>query len=149
MAAKRLRPMNKPVLGAAFLAMLALALSGCGSGKPVMEGRITLDGVPIGKGSILLMPADGKGQTAGCGITNGAYRMEACAGPMKVIIHSPRKSDKKQHVPLPEDTGNMAHLYVETVPPRYNEATELVVMVRPGRNQFDFALESESPQRPK
>ena len=137
------------VIRSACCVALAVIITGCGSGKPVMEGRITLDGEPIAKGSILLMPADGTGQTAGTGIVDGRYRMDASLGPMKVIINSPRKSDRKQFVPTPEDTSNMAHLYVETVPPRYNEATELVVTVRPGRNEFDFALESESTPAPK
>lgn len=149
MVAKLSPWMNDPMVRTAFLLAFAVVLSGCGSGKPVMEGRVTLDGAPIGKGSILLMPANGVGQTAGTGIVNGLYRMEACEGPMKVIIKSPRKSDKKQHVPLPENTSNMADLYVEAVPERYNEATELVVTIRPGRNEFDFALESESTQRPR
>ena len=144
MVAKLSPWMNEAMLRTACLVALAVVLAGCGSRKPVMEGRITLDGKPIGKGSILLMPANGTGQTAGTGIADGVYRMEACQGPMKVIINSPRKTDRKQHIPLPEDTSNMAHLYVETVPPRYNEATELVVTIRPGRNECDFTLESES-----
>jgi hypothetical protein len=96
----------------------------------------------------MLVPEDGKGQTAGSGIANGLYRMEASAGPMKVIINSPKKTDRKQSVPTPEDTGAMADLYVDAVPARYNEATELEVTVVPGRNTFDFALESEKSPRP-
>lgn len=123
-------------------------LSGCGSRRPAIEGRVTLDGEPIAYGSIMLVPVDGKGQTAGSGIANGLYRMEASAGPMKVIINSPKKTDRKVHVPTAEDTGTMADLYVDAVPPRYNEATELEVTVVPGRNTFDFALESEKSPRP-
>ena len=140
---------NDTVMRMTCILAIAVVLSGCGRGKPVMEGRITLDGEPIAKGSILLMPADGKGQTAGTGIVDGLYRMEACEGSMKVIISSPRKSDKQLFVPLPEDTGNMSHLYFDAVPPRYNEATELVVTIGPGRNEFDFALESDAAPRSK
>lgn len=149
MVAKRLPQMNETVLRSACLAALAVVLPGCGSGKPVMEGRVTLDGAPLQKGSILLVPAGEKGQTAGAGIVEGRYRMEASPGPMKVIINSPRKTDQKVHVPTPEDTGSMAHNYVDSVPSRYNAATELVVTIRPGRNEFDFALESESTPRAK
>lgn len=140
---------NHAVLRMTCIAALAFCVAACGRSKPVMEGRITLDGEPIAKGSILLVPADGKGQTAGTGIVDGLYRMEACEGAMKVIINSPRKSDKQQFVPLPDDTSNMAHLYVDAVPARYNEATELVVTIRPGRNEFDFALESEAAPQSK
>jgi hypothetical protein len=132
----------------ACIAAVTFFVAGCGSGRPAVEGRVTLDGEPITYGSIMLVPADGKGQTAGTGIANGLYRMEASAGPMKVIINSPKKTDRKQHVPTPEDTGAMADLYVDAVPARYNEATELEVTVVPGRNTFDFALESEKSPRP-
>jgi hypothetical protein len=43
----------------------------------------------------------------------------------------------------------MADVYVSSGPSRYNEATELVVTVRPGRNEFDFALESDASPRSK
>ena len=138
--------MHKTLLRTASVAALAVVMTGCGSGKPVREGVVTLDGEPIANGSILLMPATGKGQTAGTGIVDGRYRMEASPGPMKVIINSPRKSDKKIFDPAAEDTSRMADLYVERVPERYNEATELEVTVVPGRNTFDFALESEKKQ---
>jgi hypothetical protein len=109
-----------------------------------MEGRITIDGEPLAKGSILLMPADGKGQTAGTGIVAGRYRMEASPGRMKVIINSPKKAGTMRD-PAPEDTSRAVDLYVESLPERYNEATELAVTVVPGRNMVDFALESEPP----
>lgn len=141
--------MNETMLRTAFLLAFAVVLSGCGSGKPVMEGRVTLDGAPIGKGSILLMPANGKGQTAGTGIVDGQYRMEVSEGPMKVIISSPQKTDRTQHFATPENTANTVPVYIDVVPERYNEATELLVTIRPGRNEFDFALESESTQRPR
>jgi hypothetical protein len=128
---------------------LAVFVPGCESGRPVMDGRVTLDGEPIEKGWILLMPADGKGQTAGVGIVDGRYRMEASPGPMKVIINATRKTDRKQHVPTPEDTGAMADVYVSSVPSRYNEATELEVSIRPGRNEVNFDLKSESSPPPQ
>jgi hypothetical protein len=149
MAANRLPRMNDAVLRTACLMALAVCVPGCGSGRPVMDGRVTLDGEPIEKGWILLVPANGKGQTAGVGIVDGHYRMEASPGPMKVIINATRKTDRKQHIPTPEDTGAMADVYVSSVPPRYNEATELVVTIGPGRNECDFALESDAPPRSK
>jgi hypothetical protein len=66
----------------------------------------------------LLVPANGKGQTAGTGIVEGRYQMEASPGPMKVIINSPRKADKKMFDPAPDDTARMVDLYVEQVPDR-------------------------------
>ena len=135
--------LNDPGILTACVVALTVFVSGCGSGRPTIEGRVTLDGEPIVYGSILLVPAKEKGQTAGSGIANGLYRMEASEGPMKVIINAPRKTDRKQHVPTPDDTVALADLYVDSVPARYNEATELEVTVMPGRNTIDFSLESE------
>lgn len=140
-------PMNSstrhsPVIHAAWLVALAVVVPGCGSGRPVMEGVVTLDGTPIANGSIRLLPAQGMGQTAGTGIVDGRYRMEASTGPMKVIINSPRESDKKIFDPAPDDTSRMVDTYEEQVPARYNDATEIEVTIVPGRNEFDFALKS-------
>lgn len=105
-----------------------------------MEGRITLDGVPIQEGSIRLTPVDGRGQTAGAGIIAGRYSMTASPGRMKVIINAPRKSGT---MPDPTGDGSRAPIdrYVDAIPARYNEQTELEVTVVPGRNTFDISLE--------
>jgi hypothetical protein len=146
MASNRSLRLNDMPLRAAVFAVLAVAMAGCGSGRPVMEGLVTLDGDPIAKGSIMLMPANGKGQTAGTGIVGGRYRMEASPGAMKVIINAPTKAGT-MFDPAPVDTPRMIDRYVERVPERYNAATELEVTVVPGRNTFDFALEGEKTPR--
>jgi hypothetical protein len=118
-----------------------LFLLGCGTRKPVVEGQITLDSVPIGKGAIQLIPVDGKGQTAGTGVVDGRYRMEASPGTMKVIVNWPQANGKMMD---PGGSGQMIDRYVESVPDRYNEKTELTVMVKPGVNVADFALEGNT-----
>ena len=120
--------------------IFAAAILGCGPGRPMTEGRITLDGLPLEEGSIRMTPADGKGQTAGTGIVAGRYEMTASPGRMKVIINSPRKAGKMLN-PAGDGGRNTIDRYIDSVPPRYNEATELEVTVKPGRNRFDFALE--------
>jgi len=122
-----------------------LFLLGCGTRRPVVEGLITLDGIPVRKGAIQLIPADGKGQTAGTGVVDGRYRMEASPGTMKVIVNWPQANGKMLD---PGGSGQMIDRYVETVPPKYNEKSELTVTVKPGVNVADFALEG-STLRPK
>lgn len=114
-----------------------LLASGCGTRRPVVEGLITLDGIPVRKGAIQLIPADGKGQTAGTGVVDGRYRMEASPGTMKVIINWPQANGKMMD---PGGSGQMIDRYVESVPPKYNEKTELTVAVKPGVNKHDFAI---------
>lgn len=123
-----------------LVAVLCLAATGCGKSKPIMEGLVTLDGVPIEKGTIMLMPAQGKGQSAGGGIVAGRYRITASPGPVKVWINANRK-DGTMPDPLNPQGGAMIDRYVEYVPDRYNEQTNLEVTVTAGLNKHDFKLE--------
>jgi len=123
----------------ALLVLTALAATGCGRSSPIVEGIVTLDGVPIDAGTIELFPADGKGPTAGTGIKAGRYRMETAEGPKKVWINSPQKDGTKMLDP--GGSGQMIDRRVESVPDRYNAKTELEITIKPGRNTHDFSLE--------
>ena len=131
-----------------LVAACCLPLAGCGKSKPIMEGLVTLDGVPIEKGLIMLMPANGKGQTAGGGIEAGRYRISASPGPMQVRINASRK-DGKMLDPAAPWTGVMVDRYVSYVPDRYNEKTELEVTIKPGLNKHDFTLEGGTVGKPQ
>lgn len=130
----------------ASLAVLCVMTVGCYASRPVLEGTVTLDGVPIEKGTIMLVPADGKGPTAGCGIEAGKYSMQASLGTMKVVISAPRKNGKMPD-PMSPNTGAMIDRYTDSVPDRYNANTELEFTVKPGMNKHNFELES-GPQPP-
>jgi hypothetical protein len=129
-------------------AACCLTVAGCGTSKPIMEGLVTLDGAPIEKGLILLMPANGKGQTAGGGIEAGRYRISASLGPMEVRINAARK-DGKMLDPMAPWTGAMVDRFVEYVPDRYNEKTELEVTIKSGLNKHDFNLEGGTVSKPQ
>jgi hypothetical protein len=126
---------------AAVLALASLVAIGCGPRRPVVEGSVTLDGVPIVAGAIRLVPADGKGPTAGGGIMAGRYRVETSAGPKKVWITFAQKDGTKVLDPEEMGSGRMIDRYVESVPDRYNEKTKLEVTIKPGLNTHDFTLE--------
>jgi len=131
----------------ASLALLCLMTAGCDASRPVLEGTVTLDGAPIENGTIMLTPADGKGPTAGCGITAGTYRMQVSPGTMQVSIKANRKAGKMPD-PMSPGSGAMIDRHVECVPKRYNDETELTVTVKPGRNVADFALEGDVLKTP-
>jgi hypothetical protein len=120
---------------------------GCGRLPPIVEGTVILDGEPIAAGTIMLIPADGKGPTAGGGITAGRFRIEAAEGPKRVRINSPQ-ADGTQTLD-PGGSGAMIDRYVESVPDRYNEKTELEFTVQPGRNVADFTLEGGTASKVK
>ena len=121
------------------LALASLVAIGCGPRRPVMEGSVALDGMPIVAGTIMLVPADGKGPMAGTGITAGRYRVEAAVGPKKVWINFPQNDGTKMLDP--GGSGQMIDRSVESMPARYNEKTELEIMIKPGLNKHDFTLE--------
>ena len=133
---------------ACLVTALCLAAAGCGKSKPMMEGLVTLDGVPIEKGTIMLIPATGKGQSAGGGIVDGRYRIAASPVPVKVWINAARK-DGKMPDPLNPGSGVIIDRYVEYVPDRYNENTALEVTIKPGLNKHDFALEGGAVGKPQ
>jgi len=124
-----------------MLVLVTPLFLGCGNRKPVMEGMITLDGVPVRKGAIQLRPVDGKGQTAGNGVVDGRYRMECSLGTMKVIVNWPQANGKMLD---PGGSGQMIDRYVESVPPKYNEKSELTVTITPGLNKHDFTFEGST-----
>lgn len=131
-----------------LVAAVCLAAAGCGKSKPIMEGLVTLDGAPIEKGTIMLIPAKGKGQSAGGGIVAGRYRITASPVPVKVWINASRK-DGKMPDPLNPGSGVMVDRYVEYVPDRYNEKTTLEVTITEGLNKHDFALEGGKAGKPQ
>ena len=127
--------------GSAAFVLATLVAIGCGAKRPVVEGLVTLDGAPIAAGSTRLVPADGKGPTAGGGIMDGRYRVETTAGPKKVWINFAQKDGTKVLDPETMGSGRMIDRYVESVPDRYNTNTELEITMKPGLNTHDFTLE--------
>ena len=141
LAAPQLRP---PLVGMAIVAAL-LVVAGCGrSDLSQVTGRVTLDGQPLPNAFVEFLPTGSEGSTSS-GRTNdrGEYRLMfsrdvsgASLGPHRVQI-----TTRDVYV---DDRGYEAW-HAERVPERYNIASELTEEVLPGRNQFDFELQSDNP----
>jgi hypothetical protein len=117
-----------------------LALAGCGQQTTgEVSGTVQVDGTPLAKGAILFVPADGKAPTAGGDITDGRCSVRVPVGVMKVSISAPKVVGKKQLYPTPDSP--MGEVVEEALPERYNEKTELQLVVRPGQNPKDFELQ--------
>ncbi|MCL4203728.1 MAG: hypothetical protein KJ000_14605 [Pirellulaceae bacterium] len=127
------------------IVLLAVSMTGCGASDGVdrasVSGTVTLDGQPVGEGSIVFTPTAGTtGPMCFVPIANGAYSIAAgdrgpVVGKHKVEIEGYR------------DTGTVddggAALKDQIVPAKYNRQTTLVVEVAKGSNTHNFELVSE------
>jgi hypothetical protein len=122
------------------LAMIVIA-SGCAT-EPAgpktypVTGVVTFDGKPLATGSIVFDPADGQGQGQAGTITAGQFKMESCAGSMKVSITASSESGK---------TDEYGEAVYESLLPRdkYDVNSKLTAEVTAeGPNSFTFELTS-------
>lgn len=121
------------------LLVAVIALAGCGkSNLGTVTGAVTVDGAPAKAGSIAFFPTNGKSPTAGGEIHDGRYTATVSPGPAKVEIRVSKVVGQKKLY----NTANspVQPILAETLPAKYNDATELVFDVQPGTNEHDFAL---------
>lgn len=114
---------------------------GCGpSGPPMGEvsGTVTIDGQPAQTGSVAFFPTDGVSSTAGGPITEGKYTAKVPLGEAKVEIRVPREVGQKKLYNTPDSP--VASVFAETLPPKYNDQSELLYTVEKGRQEKNFEL---------
>ena len=128
--------------------ILLAVILGCGtSHRAAVVGKVSLDGKPVDDGIITFIPSgDNRGSPAWGKIQAGDYAIPAKTGPSvgtnRVEIRWARKTGRMVPIdPTIEET-------VEAVPVRYNSQSVLQVEIKPGTNQFDFNLNSDSARKP-
>lgn len=134
--------------GAAKLLLATVALSGCGgdSGPELAEvtGKVTLDGQPLSKVSLLFTPE----QTGG----SPSYGATDAEGTYKLLFSTDRSGampgkHRVEIVPVePEtdDSGKLAEgAVVVTIPAKYSQPGSLTADVQAGSNSIDFALDTK------
>ncbi len=144
------RPASNSLRGKArwrwIAAMFVLSLLGgtsCSSDNSAkISGLVTLDGQPVGLGTISLKPTDGKGPTAEAIITDGRYSLTTLPGPKKIAIHGFRKTGTRRYHEG-DPSSPMVDVNEETVPTRYHEGGELTADIGAGQQTRDFALKSQ------
>ena len=131
---------------------LLIALStplvvGCGSGLADVSGTVTYDGQPLSgggdvRGTVTFYPTDGSGAPAiGILDQSGHYELStgaekgAAPGSYSVAISATR-------VIIPEGGGTPSGRPITPRQYASAKASRLSAEVQPGRNTFDFALES-------
>ena len=123
------------------LALILAVSIGCGSRVPdtgVVAGEVTIDGTPVATGSISFQPVDGLSPTAGGAIVDGRFRAEVAIGTSKVSIRAPKVVGQRKLYDTP--TSPVQPVMEESLPRKYNDATELRLDVTPGSMQHDFHL---------
>lgn len=134
---------RRGIMGAGLVALL-IALVGCGGAKRgAVSGQVTLDGIPVDGGEIRFLPS--AGTPAWAEIVQGRYTIHAAKGPSlgmaRVEVCWSRKTGKRRPTVPPAGPGTIEET-VEAIPTRYNRDSKLQADVKPGDNQFDFALRS-------
>lgn len=126
-----------------ILALLGLGLlSGCwsggGQGTASVSGAVTLDGQPIGAGSVLLVSERGLGVSAELQ-RDGKYAIRCLPGKYFVAVSPPPPAD-----PLAPQAAGAPSPEVK-IPKSYQDAgtSGLLAEVKDGTNSFDFSLDSK------
>ncbi len=146
-------PFARSRVGLAGILLVAMVASGCSRvpRRLALEGRVTVDGVPLESGAMAWIPIEQTGgPTCGGSITAGRFSIPAPegarAGEYRVEITASRLSDRADSMSL--DGTTMAYSMIQYLPARYNAESELVATVRSsGKNVYTFELTTESEQR--
>ncbi|MFH1304763.1 MAG: hypothetical protein ABIK07_27225 [Planctomycetota bacterium] len=121
----------------ALLMVLVTSISGCGGQSDYtgekrfpVTGTVSFGGEPVSNGMISLIPEDGTSNPAGGPIENGAFTIPAEKGPNKtsyrVAVYWRKPTGKKMK---DADTGEEIDEVKQVIPAKYNDATELSVVV--------------------
>jgi hypothetical protein len=130
-----------------WLAIVAI-LAGCNQAPPAVkrakvEGKVTVNGQPVGTGFIRFMALDPNGMNSAAMIKEGHYSVPAEQGPTKgkyrVEFNVP--SAHKKMVPNDDAPGQFREEAPETLPAKYNTQSTMVQEIDVGKPQaLDFAL---------
>lgn len=135
------------------IAVGPLVALGCGPtdglNRKSISGDVTLDGIPIRKGAILLEPvSETVGTAVGATIRQGSFSIPRREGPVPGMYLVRIYASSGQQAPLLDgQSENKPRPMLEQIPAHYNEQTKLQVEVSDkGRNRFPFELRSiDSP----
>ncbi|MGA2258567.1 MAG: hypothetical protein ABSG53_28210, partial [Thermoguttaceae bacterium] len=104
-------------------------------------------GLPINKGTITFVPADGRGPTAAEKIKEGQYSARVPPGLYKVQITGFRKVGEER-ANKGDPNSPMKDIVEPIVPDRYNVASTLTREIKPGRQEEDFLLDEKEKAGP-
>jgi hypothetical protein len=143
-----MKSISPTLLGAArmwhfsmLLLLLPLAaLAGCrpDDGMAEVSGTVTVDGAPAESGAMAFFPVSGKGSPSGAPIKEGRYSARVLPGQAKVEVRVPKVVGTQKAYGTSDSP--VQQVRTESLPARYNDATELRIEVQPGQNEHNFEL---------
>jgi hypothetical protein len=126
----------------ATILIVATLVAGCAkSNIGVVTGTITVDGAPAKSGSIAYFPVNRKSSTAGAEIVDGRYTAKVPLGTSIVEVRVPKVLGQKKLYNTPDSP--LKQILAESLPPKYNDQTELTLDVQPGENHQDYQLTTQ------
>ncbi len=142
---------SQRAIGPLFLVLGLWGLPGCSgsSDSPVrvaVDGQVTFQGEPVGKGSILFIPIeDTRGPRVGGAIERGRYRIPRNRGPVVGQLRVEIRAEQKLGYDQTEPTESVKHIGelppANDIPPQFNDASTLVITTNAeGTNTFHFHL---------
>ncbi|PQO31424.1 carboxypeptidase regulatory-like domain-containing protein [Blastopirellula marina] len=126
--------------------ILFCCLIGCGGSGPqlgTVEGSVTLDGKPLPGAIVSFRPVEGGRTAEGMTDESGHFIIEFAAGSKGALVgdHEIRVTTFREKVI--GDNGRVEDPGMpEKVPRKYNDQSELIRTVEPGKNHFDLELAS-------
>lgn len=133
----------KTIRLAAIGCIISFAI-GCGGGNATVEGTVTVDGAPVGNGTIAFIPASSEGKKAGEQIADGKYALggefSPAPGNYKVEIRWNKPTGKKV---FNADLNQQMDVFAEGLPEKFHKNSELKATLKPGKNKVDFSLSTK------
>jgi hypothetical protein len=140
--------------------MVLALIVGCGHGNPLgrlaVSGRVTLDGIPLDRGSISFGTQSPDGVSSGAVIKNGAFEIPTAKGlpPGKYLVQitSPKLPPDKSGggsgepaAPGPlSESDHATAVGAERIAPAYNVESKIIVEVEAGKPcRFNFDTKSK------
>lgn len=141
------------------LSSVSLIVCGCGGGsdKPQLgevTGTVTMDGKPVYGVAVVFSPDKGR-PARGSTDLNGQYELtympktlgtKVGHNRVEILANEEGEEDSEEIASSGENTGpapNSRASEKVRIPSRYNTKSELEAEVKPGKNVFDFKLESK------
>lgn len=131
-----------------FNLLLLLCCLTWGCAEPttgIVKGTITVDGDLPETGYIGFTATDGKTGPVGTEIINGEYEAEVPLGEVKVDIRVPKVVGQQRLYNTPDSP--IQDITEESLPPRYNDETELIHTVEVGEVTKDFELTTKRSRK--
>lgn len=127
-------------------AWVLLAVACCvGCAKPTQGtviGTVLVDGVPAKSGGVSFFPLDRKATPTGGDIVDGKFTAQAALGTCRVEIRVSKAVGTKPLYDTPDSP--IQTILEESLPPKYNDESELTIDVHTGENSAEFNLSTKT-----